>query len=67
MSVEQTKTQIDEYHHFQSIIHELTEINVQICDTLIELQQSTTDGSKTAEDAEKRGSKRKSTPPFPMN
>jgi hypothetical protein len=67
MAVEQTKTQIDEYHHFQATIHELTEINVQICDTLIELQQSTTEGIKTAEDAEKRGSKRKSTPPSPMN
>jgi hypothetical protein len=66
-AVEQTKVQIAEYHRFQDAMHELTETNVQICDALLELRRSTSEDASTAEDAEKGGSRRKSTPPFPMN
>jgi hypothetical protein len=66
-AVEQTKAQIVGYHHFQGAVHELIETNVQICDALLELRRSTSEDAGTAEDAEKGGSGRKSTPPFPMN
>ncbi len=62
-----TKDQIATYHQFQDAMHELTETNVQICDALLELRRSTSEDASTAEDAEKGGSGRKSTPPFPMN
>lgn len=55
-AVEQTRTQIADYHHFQDTVHELIETNVQICDALLELQQPTSDGTETAATAEKGGS-----------
>lgn len=65
--VQNTVDQIAIYHQFQDVIHQLVETNVQICDALVALPPEETGNSKTAEDAEKGGSRRKSTPPSPMS
>jgi hypothetical protein len=61
--VQDTLDQVSIYHQFQDAIHQLIEINVRICDALLELPSEQAGDSKAAEDAEKRGSRRKSAPP----
>ena len=60
-AVDTTQRQIGEYHRFQQIVHELVEINVKICDALLEA-----DDEEDPERAEKGGStahsRRKSKP-----
>ena len=50
-AVEMTERQIAEYHRFQQIVHELVEINVKICDAMLEA-----DDQDDPERAEKGGS-----------
>ena len=47
-----TFQQIDEYHHFQEVVHQLVETNVNICDARLE---SSIPGSDGPHEAEKKG------------
>ena len=55
--VETTQQQIERYRELQRLFHEYTELNVRICDTLLEDQH---DESDSPEGAEKGGSTRNS-------
>ncbi len=55
--VEATQQQIERYRELQRLFHEYTELNVRICDTLLEDQH---DESDSPEGAEKGGSTRNS-------
>lgn len=55
--VDATLQQIDRYRELQRLLHEYTELNVKICDALLERERGESDGP---ERAEKGGSTRNS-------
>lgn len=46
------KAQVDRYQQFQSLIHDLVEVNIRMCDTELEMQEAAEDTA-----AKKRGSR----------
>lgn len=55
--VDATLAQIDRYHELQRLLHEYTELNVKLCDALIDRSRGASDGP---EGDEKGGSTRNS-------
>ncbi len=55
--VDETRKQIDRYRELQRLMHEYTELNVKLCDALIERSRDESDGP---EGARKGGSTRNS-------
>ena len=47
--VDETLGQIDRYRELQRLLHEYTELNVKICDALIERSRGESDGPEGAE------------------
>ncbi len=50
------KTQVERYQLFQSLIHDLVEVNIRICDTELAMQEAAAEGTA----AKKRGSRQNS-------
>ena len=57
-AVDQTKTQIAEYRRFRKLVHELVELNVEICDQKLEKAPASRASKKNGSRRRSRGRRR---------